>query len=356
MARMLQALKNLEARSPRPAAEPASKSAGTPPEGKTEGGRGGEIERRSDDQRPSSSASVTPAINPLPSVEGATGLVRPARRSDAPPLMVPAAKTEIAKVEPIAAAASPSPLQLLAAGRTEIVAGSPGDQNPFLSPLPKSEETVKRAAPTATRPPTSFERLVARTLSDPSTGRPLRELVDRLRRDLEQTGSRTVAVVGVGEPSGARDAIAYAARLLAEKLPGPVLVVDADLARRPLTAAFEYGEEPGLAELVSAEQRTNKPYQLTAIANVSFLPAGRLPQADLSTVRGEQLLQQLGEEFACVLIDGGRTSDTAAFSLARVADATYFIVKLGAVETNEAQAALRDFRAAGARVLGAIAT
>jgi Mrp family chromosome partitioning ATPase len=95
---------------------------------------------------------------------------------------------------------------------------------------------------------------------------------------------------------------------------------------------------------------------LTATANVLFLPAGRLPHVDLSVSSVEELLPQMVEEFACVLIDAGRTCDPAAASLARVADATYFVVQLGAIETNEAQAALRDFRAAGARVLGAIAT
>jgi len=57
-----------------------------------------------------------------------------------------------------------------------------------------------------------------------------------------------------------------------------------------------------------------------------------------------------------VLIDGGRTPDRGVSALAPLADATYFVVQLGAVETFAAQAALRELRSLGARVLGSIAT
>ena len=57
----------------------------------------------------------------------------------------------------------------------------------------------------------------------------------------------------------------------------------------------------------------------------------------------------------CLLIDGGRATDSSASTLARMADATYLVVQLGTVEASEAQSALAALRAAGARVLGCIA-
>ncbi len=88
-----------------------------------------------------------------------------------------------------------------------------------------------------------------------------------------------------------------------------------------------------------------------------FLPAGLCqPPGPAATERWAKVLEQLSASFDCVLIDAGRTSDSAATHLARVADATYLVVQLGTVETSEAQKALADFRAAGARVLGCIAT
>ncbi len=68
------------------------------------------------------------------------------------------------------------------------------------------------------------------------------------------------------------------------------------------------------------------------------------------------MLQTLESEYRLVLIDGGRTSELAAATLARLSDATYFVIRLGQTEASLAQAAVRDFRAAGARVLGCIAT
>jgi Mrp family chromosome partitioning ATPase len=60
--------------------------------------------------------------------------------------------------------------------------------------------------------------------------------------------------------------------------------------------------------------------------------------------------------YGLVLIDGGQAGSELSAVLARQADATYLVVELGAVEASQAQAALRDLRAAGGRVLGCIAT
>jgi Mrp family chromosome partitioning ATPase len=68
------------------------------------------------------------------------------------------------------------------------------------------------------------------------------------------------------------------------------------------------------------------------------------------------VVQTLEARYRLVLIDGGRTSDPAAATLARLSDATYFVVRLGETGVAAAQAAVSDFRAAGARVLGCIAT
>jgi Mrp family chromosome partitioning ATPase len=167
-----------------------------------------------------------------------------------------------------------------------------------------------------------------------------------------------VVLVGVGPESTPHEALLYAATLLAEKGAGDVLLVDADLARRPLSQALECGKEPGLAELVRGDVPSSESCRPTAVSKLSFLPAGVMPHADLSTVgfRLEEVVQQLAAKYSLLLLNAGRTSDRGASDLAHLADATYFVVQLGTVETSEAQAALRDFRAAGARVLGCIAT
>jgi Mrp family chromosome partitioning ATPase len=202
-----------------------------------------------------------------------------------------------------------------------------------------------------------IERLVRRTLSDPVRATPLVALVDRLRQDMQQTAAKTLTFVGVGQ-STTHEALLYAATLLAEQGSGKVLLVDADLSRRRLTEALEYEQERGLSEQLGDESSAGDVCRPTAVEKLSFLSAGLSKGLDISAAgsRWGRILGQLTAGFDCVLIDVGRTSDPAASTLARIADAAYLVVQLGTVETSEAQAALADFRAAGARVLGCIAT
>jgi Mrp family chromosome partitioning ATPase len=202
-----------------------------------------------------------------------------------------------------------------------------------------------------------MEHAVHRMLSDPHRAQPFEQLAERLLRDAEQTHSKTLLLVGVGEESSTHETLVHAAALLAEKK-GSVLIIDADLARRPLSEGLEYGQERGVAELVQGDDAHRQRCLPTALAGLSVLPAGLVRHVDLSTAatRMEELLRKTASEFSLVLLDGGRTGDLPAATLARLTDATYFVVQLGAVEASQAQAALRDFRAAGARVLGAIAT
>ena len=217
---------------------------------------------------------------------------------------------------------------------------------------------AKPAAALPGRPETNVERLVRRTLSDPIRCRPIRDMAERLYRDAQQTQSRLIALVGLGSDSLTHETLLYIATLLVERAAGDVLLVDADCARRPLSEALESGELRGLAELLSEGGQAREFCRPMATAKLTFLPAGRSRHIDLSTAgpRLEQTLSQLRSDFSFVLLDGGRAADLAASALARQADGTYFVVRLGTVEMSEAQVSLASFRAAGARVLGCIAT
>jgi Mrp family chromosome partitioning ATPase len=334
MARMLQALKNLEARSSRPAAEaPARPPAppATPDQTAAES-----LEQASDLLE---SIATTPPIAAPPPAE-------PAIREALPVLLQ--AQSVVAQSPNAYDDAAASVFvneQLLAPPRVP-------------APPPSARRNARRDTFGSARPPTSLERSVRRTLSDPSRSQPLTQLAHRLARDLEQTGSKTVLWIGIGESKGGHETLLHAAALLAAEQPGRTLLIDADLARRPLSEGLEYGQEPGLAELLKSDDAPKSRCRPTAFEKLSLLPSGLLRHIDLSAAgpRLEDVLKQLAAEFSLVLIDGGRSADLAASALARLSDATYFVVQLGAVEACEAQAALRDFRAAGARVLGCVAT
>lgn len=207
------------------------------------------------------------------------------------------------------------------------------------------------------RQPTLLERTVRRTLADPARSQPFRDLTERLWSDLAPSASRTVLLTGIGLASETHDVVLHAAALLAEQ-GEPILVVDADAAHRTLTCQLDLPEARGLVEAIDSSDTATSLVQRTTLDGVSLLPFGKARLRDVaeSANRLAAALQLLEGEYRLVLIDGGRSSELAAATLARLCDATYFVIRLGETEAAFAQAAVRDFRAAGARVLGCIAT
>jgi hypothetical protein len=367
---MLQALKNLEARgslSPRPRTV-LTHLAGPPSEPTADGAGGrappatveGEApatrirpRRQATDQAANSAAPITATLLTSTVVDvawtnpflGAEQFAMPATAPSAAPI-----------IAPIVAPPPPPESGSLHKREGEVPAEPPRDNT--------AVSKVTPAAPPSLRPvrnlanPTAAERLVARTIGDPARGQALVRLVERLHRDLEQTTSKTVLLAGIGPESSTHDTLLHIAPLLTVRCRGNVLLVDADLERRSLTESLERGQQPGLGELLRGNESASEFCQPTATERLCFLPAGLALHVDLSAATGrlEQVLEELAGEFTCVLIDGGRTPDTAVRALAPLADATYFVVQLGAVETATAETALRELRSLGARVLGSIAT
>src|SRR5207248_8946879 len=139
----------------------------------------------------------------------------------------PSAPPNLSVTEPVTAAPS---------AKLETVLPSQGSKTAEIIPRVEStapETAVALASQTKVRLPCHFERLARRTLSDPVRSQPLVQLADRLRRDAEQTASKTVAIVGVGPGSATHQPLFYAATLLAASAPHGMLLIDADLARRP---------------------------------------------------------------------------------------------------------------------------
>jgi Mrp family chromosome partitioning ATPase len=145
---------------------------------------------------------------------------------------------------------------------------------------------------------------------------------------------------------------------LAEKRSKRVLLIDGDLSRHALSDGLEYGRCPGLGELCLDKAAIASVCQVTATKQVSFMPAGQmqLPNDSAAEETLDKALAQLKTKFDCILIDTGGAANDLATALAQASDAAYLVVELGVVETNTAQAALARLRAAGARVLGCIAT
>src|SRR4051794_40025601 len=335
MARMLQALKNLEARTVRPPAGQLAQGKAASP------------------APPAKPAIVSPEpVSPKPisiKLDAAAAL------SPMPAAAVPTA------------AETMESLNTVITGLASLETGGHDGLFPSLSAAPAtistppawsvsspgySLQTPGVQKPAAAPTVTDIEQMARRTLADAVRSKPLRELVNRLQRDTEQTAAKTVAFVGVTEASTTHEAIILAATVMAQQQT-KVLMMDGDASRRSLSEALEYGRDSGLAELLHDGGSALKACRPTATENLSFVPNGSSPPGDAWQPSGlGQICGELARSFACVLIDGGRAGDAGATALARAADATYLVVQLGTVETSAAQAALAALRTAGARVLG----
>jgi Mrp family chromosome partitioning ATPase len=226
-----------------------------------------------------------------------------------------------------------------------------------VQPVATALDLPTPTTPTTDRPLTSIERAALRTLNNPLQARPVIDLADRLEAETGQT-SHSVVLVSVGDSRGTPEALVCAGALLAERRHTDLLIVDADLTRRALTAALAAEAERGLSEALLTEADYRSLCQALATRNLKFLPTGLKRDLDAAAIeaRLEALLKSLGAAYGLLLIDGGQAGRPFTSTLARQADATYLVLELGAVEASQAQDALRDLRAAGARVLGCIAT
>ena len=233
----------------------------------------------------------------------------------------------------------------------------PKTETPAQPAAPAPKATMPSAPPTGQRS-TPFEKAALRVLTDPIRARPLVDLAERLDADRKQTGSRTILLAGVGSADDVHPTLLYTGVLLTERQGGDVLLVDADWSSRVFSTVMERDRQRGFGELIQESASIAEVCCPTSTARLFFLPAGQRQLTDLSTAGAllEAALKKLSGRFALVLIDGGHSGELGSSALARQADATYLVVRLGAVEAAAAQTALRDFRASGARVLGCIAT
>jgi Mrp family chromosome partitioning ATPase len=327
MGRMLQALKNLEARS---AAAPASSTTSSTLLRHLASGR--QAQPATEDVLNVSLPAAFSAISPQ-ALGGESSFTHPA-----------------VVLEPLPALAD-TPFQPVVIAPLLGTAPAAGSQPPA------GEAPGPRTA--ARQKPLPIERAAQRALGEPHRRQAIRELADRLRQDAQETGSRSLMFVGVGEESAAYEAMFHVAALLADE-GGRILAIDGDLARQTLTLELECGQHPGLSDMArpGPQQAVNpiEAIQPTAFTNLSFLPAGRWRHQTLSPSDGiTRLMGGVSASYDLALIDGGRAGDSNLAALAKAADAAYLVVRLGAVEASTAQEALRTLRGAAARVLGCVA-
>lgn len=175
-------------------------------------------------------------------------------------------------------------------------------------------------------------------------------------------GAPRILLVTSSEPSEGKSTTTFRLAEDFAALGASVLAIDADLRKPTLHRAFGVGNTIGLSNVLTRTvTRVDMPRLIKpARAHVDIMTAGRIPPSPadlLSSPRMGLMLQRLSRRYDIVLIDSppvGGLPDAPI--LARLAEATLFVVSFHQVPRKAARAALRRVRAAGANVAGAAFT
>lgn len=175
---------------------------------------------------------------------------------------------------------------------------------------------------------------------------------------LDHNGRRMVVFTAVEEGTGCTSICAGAAEAIAAQVDAPVCVVDANLHRPALHAAFGTESLRGLTDSVFKPGPVRQFVQKLPGGNLWLMPCGSMASQLSAVMKAEQLkarINELRKEFAYVLIDTPPVSEhTDAVLLGRLTDGAVLILESNATRREVARIAKEDLEAAQVRVLGAV--
>lgn len=339
MSRMLQALKNLEAREANaPPAVPAA------PPAEVQG-------------HESLISKLAFADNALAWLAADTGgsVAFPAKPSE-PAAALPTTSYEL--LEPTARSAAPvygePPLTTFP---VISVASTPAmeQESAYHSALDvtRDEAAAKAPAPIFS----TLERLVRKQLYEPEVLPLFQQMVARLGQDVAVKAGRAILLTAC-EGTHCGDLLMHLAMLWADE-GEKVLVVDGNVAAHRLTRELLSQQE---GRLETALRRQVRPTGLVprvlplATTGVSLLA---LHGVDLSSQEPASLQREwesLKKRYTTILIDGGSSQVTALKMLGQLSDATYMVIHLGVTESQAAKQHVSYLQSIGANVQGCLAT
>lgn len=238
----------------------------------------------------------------------------------------------------------------------------------------ETSAAVKSAVASASRPPvavatsipvanlptvalSAMEKIVRKQLYQPETLALFQQMVARVSRDVSWKSVRTLLLSGAAGAECA-DLLLHLAMLLADE-GEQVLVVDGNITNPRLAgellAQREEQPETGKRRGAKIPSLTSRVLPL-GTRGLSLLPLARydLTSQDLQLVEKEW--EQLLQRYTTILVEGGNSATPQLRLLGQLCDATYLVVRLGTSDTISAQAQLQFLRSSGARVLGCLAT
>ncbi len=205
---------------------------------------------------------------------------------------------------------------------------------------------------------TTYEMCLCLDQGAPKLERQFRRLVEAIVGQFPPEQGATVLLAGTGASGHLADVAGPLARHLTAVCSGSVILVDADSSDRVLSYRLAAKTEPGLAETIRDHLPASRFALWTAVPRLAFLPFGdsvAARQTMPSQVVRDIVAAWKADYRYSVVVSGARLTKLTGW-LSRFCDATYLVMQLGRADKQEASFLARALTAAGARIMGSVAT
>ena len=146
------------------------------------------------------------------------------------------------------------------------------------------------------------------------------------------------------------------ARLMAQA-GTPVLLIDADLRRPMISTTFETDGAVGLTQTLAGDVDVHDVIVESGLANLSLLPAGRIPPNPselLGSLRMKQLVEELSVDYFVILDAPPLLPVTDAGLLAAFCDGVLLVQAAGKTQIDQSEQCRRILDQVGGRLLGVV--
>ena len=209
-----------------------------------------------------------------------------------------------------------------------------------------------------TAAPDSYGSRLAAALAEPNR-RQYEEMADNILSPLTATLPAVLMFTSPGDGDGKTDALAPLAVTLAERVTGEVVAVDFSFRHPTLAEHFGIAADCGLADVLGRSTDWRAVVRKTATGRLHVLPGRRFPVGDGRWPEEPtlvKLLEELRGEYRLVLLDAASLGHPEVAPMSRFCDGTYLIVRLGHTPRRAVRQAIRVIERCGGRVLGCVLT
>ncbi len=223
--------------------------------------------------------------------------------------------------------------------------------------------TLPNPAPTLGRAPlhhmcdAPFDAIVARNLSRQPLGGQIAELAAKIIEQFPHHGA-AIALIAIDPDDHAAFVSTHLGAMLCRQQDGEVLLIDANVTHRQLSAELGCSDRRGLVDsLAGSIDDVHALITSTDIPRLAVLPAGRdgIPSPAEIEAKLPALLAELRQSRRVTIVKVAADSGVTRVVL-RDCDGAYLLVRLGHTSPADAQFAVQALTAANTPLLGCIVT